>query len=95
MYEILIQYKLNIELRFIHQEMGLLRAENHKQNAEITSLKETVQSQNKTIHQHETVIKELITFERKRRNGKSAGNHRRNPTGPTSPKLCPISRPQK
>jgi len=60
--------------------MGLLRNENHKQNAEITSLKETVQSQNKTIHRHETVIKELvvITSKHKRMDDKSARNLRRN-----------------
>ena len=50
-----------LELQFIHREMGSLRAENQKQNMEITSLKETVQLQNKTISQHETTIKELIT----------------------------------
>ncbi len=50
-----------IELRFIHQEMGSLRDENHKQNMEIASLKETVQLQNKTISQHEATIKQLTT----------------------------------
>ena len=39
--------------------MGLLRNENHKQNAEIASLKETVHLQNKTIYRHETTIEEL------------------------------------
>jgi len=58
--------------------MGLLRNENQKQNAEIASLKETVQSQNKTIHQHGIVIKELITSESKRMDDESVGNHRRN-----------------
>jgi len=49
-----------IELHFIHQEMGSLRDENRKQNMEIASLKDTVQLQNKTISQHEIIIKELI-----------------------------------
>ncbi len=43
--------------------MGSLRAENHKQNLEIASLKETVQLQNKTISQHESKIQELITVD--------------------------------
>ena len=44
--------------------MGSLRVENHKQNMEIASLKETVKQQNKTINQHETTIKELISDDR-------------------------------
>ena len=44
--------------------MGSLRVENHKQNTEIASLKETVNQQNKTINQHETTIKELISDDR-------------------------------
>ena len=54
-----------LELHFIHQEMGSLRTENQKQNLEITSLKETVQLQNKTISQHETTIKDLISNDHK------------------------------
>jgi len=44
--------------------MGSLRVENHKQNTEIASLKETVNQQNKTINQHEITIKELISDDR-------------------------------
>jgi len=51
---------LELELRFIHREMGSLKDENHKQNMELASLKETVRLQNKTISQHETTIKHLI-----------------------------------
>ncbi len=56
---IFLKYLRFAELRFIHQEIGSLREENHKQNMEITSLKETVQLQNKTISQHESTIKNL------------------------------------
>jgi len=49
-----------IELRFIHQEMGSLRDENHKENMAIASLKEKVRLQNKTFNQHETGIKKLL-----------------------------------
>ncbi len=41
--------------------MGLLRDENQKQNLEISSLREIVEFQNKTIHRHETVIEKLLT----------------------------------
>jgi len=35
-------YHLQIELRFIHQEIGSLRDENHNQNLEIALLKERI-----------------------------------------------------
>jgi len=53
-------------LRIIRQEIGLLREENRKQNAEIMNMKETVHSQNQTIHQHEITMKELVDKEMKK-----------------------------
>jgi len=61
-------------MRSIYREMGYLRAENHKQNMEIASLKETVQIQNKTINQHESTIKKIIIDDRP---VSSAGQSRR------------------
>ena len=46
-------------MRFIRQEIELLREENQEQNTEIKILKDTIKLQNKTINQHEKTIKEL------------------------------------
>ena len=54
--------------------MGYLRAENHKQNVEIASLKKTVQIQNKTLNRHESTIKKIIIDDRP---VSSAGQSRR------------------
>ena len=58
-----LKYLCIIELRFLHQEIGQLRDENHNQNMEITMLKEIMvainQNNNKTISNQKTeIIKE-------------------------------------
>lgn len=62
------------ELRFIRHEMEEIKDENRKQNLEMAKMVETIRSQNITITQHETMIKELANQQKSSR--RQRGNKR-------------------
>jgi len=54
---IYLNYIWKIELRLVRQEIGVLKTENQNQSVEIASLKQMVESQNKTTTQK--IVKEV------------------------------------